>query len=286
MEGRIGDNVQYTYQYYDPATNNIFESVNTSNQKFSPDRLSTSAPNISITAKDGTHTFETSKPHQIKVTFTPISEGYKLGHGRALFGSGADPSYVSHAFMPRGKVSGELKQKNGAILSLEGVGFLVHAMQRDRPYLLAERWNFAVFHSKRVTLNLMEFHAPKNYGGVWMAQSALVLDGQLRSATGEAHQTVLEEVKDNSSGYSIPKRARFNWKGADWEASIEVEPTLSNKIDLLKQLPWMIRKFIQAFVTSPYDYMFWDKVTVHLRLEGGEEIVEEGWMAHEVAFMN
>jgi hypothetical protein len=294
----LGDNVQYTYRYYDRATKtSIFRSNNLSGLELSDKNASSrSGP---VTFKHlGDHAYEISisKPDTVTIVFKPSCASYKLGSGRAAFGSGADAPYIGHAYTPRGTVTGSITTK-GKAHSLDGTGFFVHAIQRDRPYNVAAKWNFAVLHSPRITLHLMEFQTPVAWNSEWVAQSALVVDNVIQSATPDAHMEPAESVQDPESGYAPPTKMAFTWKGAlssggKFEAKVNVpDPQLAGKIDLLAQLPWLLRKIIQAVVTKPYNYQWYDHVDVDVTLFDAdnnvvETIHEKAQLVHEVTFMN
>lgn len=79
------------------------------------------------------------------------------------------------------------------------------------------------------------------------------------------------------------------WKGTTLDGQdivIEMKLKLHNlldKIDVLKQVPFLVRKFIQTFITSPFVYQWIEDVTVTLVM-GNEKKSISGRVFQETSF--
>lgn len=95
---------------------------------------------------------------------------------------------------------------------------------------------------------------------------------------------------DRDSGYMVPTKIQVVYDGKTADATpvklsflSEIENPL-DKIDILAQLPFLIRKFIQAFISKPFVYSWLVPLTVNLTI--GDETHEiTGKMFYESSFL-
>lgn len=64
---------------------------------------------------------------------------------------------------------------------------------------------------------------------------------------------------DDFSGYSVQSSMTHHLSNVDKSTTVELDLNLGElmgKIDVLMELPFLIRKFIQTFITAPYVYQW------------------------------
>lgn len=65
-----------------------------------------------------------------------------------------------------------------------------------------------------------------------------------------------------------------------------VPPTkLIGKVDILAEVPWVIRMIIKAFIARPFHYQWFDEAVAKVTI-GDETIEIKGVALHEVTFVN
>ena len=95
---------------------------------------------------------------------------------------------------------------------------------------------------------------------------------------------------DAFSGYLIPSKVNHIWRGHTHDGQvvkIEMEFGLNNlldKIDVLGELPFLVRKFLQTFVTAPFVYQWLEHVEAIVTVGEQREIVK-GKVFHETTFL-
>ncbi|KAI8053876.1 oxidative stress survival, Svf1-like protein [Syncephalis plumigaleata] len=282
----FGTNIQVSYRYFQPASNtNIFGTHTCSNSdyKLSDDRLSVDCRPVSIHLNEAADTYKVSfhqDKEQIDFTITVQDRGFTLGKGRTYYGKGENAPYMAHRWWPRCMVKG-VAILDGQMRTLDGRGTFIHAFAGMKPHTAASSTNLVLFHSSRVTLSLMEFTPPRHFNEENLLQGAIVLDGALLAVTVKNKLELLDEEVDDRSGYAVPRRIRIHWSGHTIEeTSRKVDVTteasltvLAGCIDILEQLPWLVRRLIQALVAKPYVYEWLQETKTQLRID--DELIEE-----------
>ena len=99
-------------------------------------------------------------------------------------------------------------------------------------------------------------------------------------------------VSDSFSSYLIPSSINFNILGEtfDGASSINIKfespcKYLCDKIDVLNELPFLLKKFIQAFITAPYIYEWLDETELKVKIGDDEVVTIKGTMFTESTFM-
>jgi hypothetical protein len=218
-----------------------------------------------------------------------VDRGFKVGEGKAYLGSAG---FVSHKFWPRCQAKGTFIVE-GAVHEMEGLSTFIHAIQGMQPQLIASNWNFCNFQSAEATLTMMQFQTTKQYGAVDVNQGALVLDGKLTCVSVDNHVELSDMEIDPETEYEIPKTIKLTWNGKtiDEDAKdvkITMNVSVSNlldKIDVLNEIPWVIRKLVQTFVVKPYIYQWLDKGTAEIQI-GEKTITTEGQCFQELVFVS
>lgn len=122
------------------------------------------------------------------------------------------------------------------------------------------------------------------------------------SKSGEVcSATQLNPIKDSFTGYSAPGGIEFAWAGKQTEggkgqveAKVHVdklgitdgEGGLIEKVDVLAEIPYVIRKTLAAVTgTKPYIYQYLNPTTLNVKVDG-EETPVEGWLFNEASFVS
>lgn len=223
--------------------------------------------------------------------FEPLTEAVTFGDGRILFGAEQNDGLIHMKFIPSGKVSGSLTM-NGVCKPFNGRGMGVHQFQGIRPTLVATRWTMSMFCSRdqQLSLFMIQVMTPPTYG------NAVVNYGGFVDATGlhvcrDGKITPFKPQLDPDSNYYIPHELLYEWHGETgrdekFTAECRVKPRmLCERINLLDNLPFEMRKVMESFITKPYIYQWVDACRVTLKI--GETTAEhDGWMVQEIAILN
>lgn len=228
-----------------------------------------------------------------------VDKAFKVGEGKTYLGGNDQKSaagIVSHKFWPRCNVKGTMivdKQ----LFEVDAYGMFIHAIQGMQPQLIASKWNFVDFQAENAALSIMQFTTTKQYGGVEVNQGSIVIDDKLYSVCVENDVELLDLVKDEDTGYDIPQRVKLTWKGKTIENSELGEPkdisvvmvvpvkNLIDKIDILSEIPWFLKKLVQTFVVKPYIYQWLDEATAEITV-GDKKIEATGKCYQELVFVS
>ncbi|CAM0140573.1 putative cell survival pathways protein [Umbelopsis sp. WA50703] len=285
--------ISFTCRFFEPESNtNFFRTITTDNFVLSADRRSVKTDHMSITSDPTFSKYSVSIKHPdlvVSLEVERVDRGFKVGEGKAYLGSAG---FVSHKFWPRCQAKGTFIVE-GAVHEMEGLSTFIHAIQGMQPQLIASNWNFCNFQSAEATLTMMQFQTTKQYGAVDVNQGALVLDGKLTCVSVDNHVELSDMEIDPETEYEIPKTIKLTWNGKtiDEDAKdvkITMNVSVSNlldKIDVLNEIPWVIRKLVQTFVVKPYIYQWLDKGTAEIQI-GEKTITTEGQCFQELVFVS
>ncbi|KAG0259045.1 putative cell survival pathways protein [Actinomortierella ambigua] len=285
--------IQLTARFRGNGINKFF-SVNLTNFTLSADKTSFTTNLMSVQlSPDGTKfTVQVTNPSDLiaSLTFEKVASGYMIGEGKTFFGDG----YVSHKFWPACKVSGMLVV-DGQAHDMGGDGTVVHAVQGMRPHLTASKWSFVDFAGKNdghsAKLGLVQFTTPEFYGSTTVTQGAVSVDGKLIGVSVESKNEFVTTEHDPETGYSPPTEINYIWEGKtiadgkEFKAVVNVKPKgLCQKVDLLAEMPWAVRKLVSTFVAKPIIYQWYDEATATIKV-GSEEHRVSGHVYHEATFV-
>ncbi|CAO3597782.1 unnamed protein product [Absidia cylindrospora] len=301
--------ISLTCQFYNPTSNtNAFKNINMSKFELSQDKRSVKTDHFNITLDPTQQTYKLQITHPdlvVSLDFNRVDQGFKVGEGRTYLGGGGDgdqgsaAGFVSHKFWPRAQAKGTFivdKQLH----EVEGDGMFIHAIQGMQPQLIASNWNFVNFQSSEAALSMMQFQTTKQYGSVNINQGSLVLHDKLICVSVDNHVELLDLQKDEETEYDIPQRIKLTWKGKtikqeasavdgdEKDVSIEMIVTVKNlvdKIDVLAEIPWFLKKLVQTFVVKPYIYQWLDKATATITV-GDDTVQVEGNCFQELVFVS
>jgi Svf1-like C-terminal lipocalin-like domain len=124
------------------------------------------------------------------------------------------------------------------------------------------------------------------------SQGCLILDGKMIAVSLENKSIFYDAKLDDFSGYDIPSKVTHEWSGVTLGPSpkpiyIKLALNLSkmlDKIDILGELPYLIRVFIQAFITAPFCYQWLENGTAIVGIDGIEREIK-GKAFHENTFL-
>ncbi|KAF9586042.1 putative cell survival pathways protein [Lunasporangiospora selenospora] len=288
--------IQMTARFRGNGINKLF-SVNLAKFELTPDKLSVTTDKITIKLSPDGKSYSISVSHApeliISLTFEKVATGFMIGEGKTFFGDG----YVSHKFWPSCKVSG-MVLVDGKANELTGEGTLIHAVQGMRPHLVASKWNYVDFVGKDTVtdakgkLCLMQYTTPEYYGAVTVTQGSLTLNGELIAVSVENRAEFVTTALDEETGYNPPTEVNYIWEGktlgADakpFKAVLNVKPrVLCQKVDLLSEMPWALRKAVSAFVAKPIIYQWLDEASATVKI-GDKEQTLAGKIYHESTFV-
>ncbi|CAO3623484.1 unnamed protein product [Cunninghamella echinulata] len=297
--------ISFTCRFYDPATNtNVFKNINMSKFELSADRRSVKTEHFNVTLDPTQSVYKVQITHPdlvVSLDFERVDKGFKVGEGRTYLGGGDQTSaagFVSHKFWPRANGKGTFivdKQLH----EVEGHGMFIHAIQGMQPQLIASNWNFVDFQAKDAALSMMQFQTTKQYGAININQGSLVFKDKLVCVSVENGVELLDLKKDEETEYDIPQRIKLTWKGKtikedgndeDQPKDVHVEmivtvKNLIDKIDVLAEIPWFLKKLVQTFVVKPYIYQWLDDATATITI-GDETTQVEGKCFQELVFVS
>ncbi|KAI8988771.1 oxidative stress survival, Svf1-like protein [Pilobolus umbonatus] len=294
--------ISFTCRFYEPQSNtSVFKNINMSKFELSADKRSVKTDYFNIILDSTQKMFKVNITHPelvVSLDFSRVDKGFKVGEGKTYLGGdqGSAAGFVSHKFWPRcvGKGTFIVDQK---IHEIEGDGMFIHAIQGMQPQLIATNWNFVDFHSKEASIAMMQFQTTKQYGSVNINQGSLVLNDKLICVSVDNHVELLDLKKDPDTDYDIPQKVKMTWKGKTIKENesdeskdvsiimvVEVK-NLLDKIDILAEIPYIIRKLVQSLIVKPYIYQWLDKSTAEITI-GDEKTVVEGHCFQELVFVS
>ncbi|KAI7852828.1 oxidative stress survival, Svf1-like protein [Circinella umbellata] len=296
--------VSITCRFYDPnSKTNAFKNINMSSKfELSEDRRSVKTDHFNITLDPTQTTYKIEITHPelvVSMDFTRVDRGFKVGEGKTYLGGdqASAAGFVSHKFWPKAIAKGTFIVDK-VLHEVEGDGTFIHAIQGMQPQLIASNWNFCTFHSQEASLSMMQFQTTKQYGAININQGSIVLNGKLISVSVENHVELLDLAKDEETEYDIPQKIKLTWKGKTIKEEGDEEPAkdvhvemvvtvknLVDKIDVLNEIPWFLKKLVQTFVVKPYIYQWLDTASAEITV-GDEKVVTEGKCFQELVFVS
>jgi len=231
----------------------------------------------------------------VNVTVTRSAPGFQIGKdGTTNFGT--DPAHpwgtMRHAFWARCTVTGTMQTPNKTY-NMNGLGTYSYALQGMKPHHAANRWNFAIVHTKDYSALLMEFTTPQSYGKTTVGVGGVVKDGQL-VCVGECTAQHVTSKQDTPNDWPEPRSILWKWNGeADGKhATAEVQgdlPVKTDRIEVLAHLPGFVKTFIgHATGLKPhiFQYISKDELQLKIKVDGQDEISQPGKVFTEATFIS
>jgi len=262
-----------------------------SNLKLSEDKRSSSAIDTEFTSLS-----ENEFHYKIKAAFEPKKIQYDLDftstcpYGYQTDKIQFDPDnskngYCIHRFIPTGRVTGTVVV-NGTTIKINGTALYSHAVQQTPQY--CKRWNLITMNNGTDGLMMLEFVSKATSIG----KAGLVLDNKLVGVSTECSVEQVSSVVDPDTKYDIPTEMKYTIKGKTIEgekpftAILTMKPSNQvDRIDCLSFLPFLIRKFIQSFISKPFIYQWLDEGEVQLTI-GDETRTIKGLVLQETSHVS
>lgn len=99
-----------------------------------------------------------------------------------------------------------------------------------------------------------------------------------------------DAVYDSFCGHKVPSRITYSIYGTNEkkeEVNVEIQLTTSrlcDKIDVLGELPYLLKMFIQTFITAPYVYQWYERATAIVTIGDTSKSID-GWLFAETSFL-
>ncbi|KAI9188083.1 putative cell survival pathways protein [Blastocladiella emersonii ATCC 22665] len=285
---------QVTVRVATPAVS-FFKSFNNSGSalKVAADGVSATCNDYSVT-KQGDNLLVALRDKEVVANLTVAltrDNTLQVGDGKIHFaapGAGKPDGFLLQTFGVRGVASGVL-MANGTTLDLAGAATVVQQHQGISPHKIATQWNFFTFSSANLSLSTISGTTPSTY----QAEKFGTVAANVRGESAVAAAVELEfpsSAVDPSNSYAVPKEFMLTTtlsNGHTVEASAPLDFARVNRIDVLGQLPWLVRKAVQYFVSKPFVYQFVETAHVVVRDAAGNVVVDESASAmFEVSFTN
>lgn len=231
---------------------------------------------------------------EIDLTFAPAGPSMKASGGRVWLDEG---KFMSNVFpLPRATVTGKVSFAGaapGARSDVNARGFVSRLFQNVKGHEVASLWSLCKFDSERATTIIVSFRTPNKHGKQWVNLACLIVDGDMVCVTTDVEMILSAPVKDADTGYNVPQHTRYTLRGS--QAGVPGVPvvveldlaheTLVDKVDLLAQLPWLLRMAVRAFIAAPWVYRYWDETTINVRV-GDDLTAYSGRVLREYVFLN
>ncbi len=151
--------------------------------------------------------------------------------------------------------------------------------------------NHRLTHAHAYTRTQFELPTGKNFSLEKMSQAALVHQNQLIAITLTNTTKLSHKTHDKVSGYHVPEHVEYELTGTT-EAGLPVHVSVKaplrhrlDRIDVLAELPYLLRLFISTFVTAPWVYQWFEEGVVDVQIGEGERFQIKGQIFHEKTFM-
>lgn len=174
----------------------------------------------------------------------------------------------------------------------------MHQYQSTRSNLLVGSWHTGILLQPTLapgqhhpdTLLLSECITPTSH--VSAMQGIWVSNGTIKAVFARGGEQALATELDPVSGYSPATKYTMRWQGATLAGepcTITVRgerPKADACVNMLGELPFLLRKIVQALVAKPYSYMYVDGgVKAEVECAGVKSVIE-GTFYRESTFVN
>ncbi|KAJ3017824.1 putative cell survival pathways protein [Thoreauomyces humboldtii] len=288
--------VQVSAAYHGPDGLKKRHTASLSGSSFKPsaDKMSVVCENISVqfdpTKQSYKVVLNAAPAMVVDVEFTAVDGLAQVNEAKVPFQKDdISVGYVAAQFIPKAVVTGHVIL-DGKLHEANGSGLFVKALQ-SKPQCVG-RWSFVDFQTEKDALLMYQYEMPEGYDYDFKIRSEgyVVLDNKIVAVTLDNLTKLLKTQNDPFSGYEIPSAVEYTWSGVTKDGrplKIDMAVPLDHqldKIDLLAELPYLVRKFIQTCITAPFVYQWLQTATAHVSI-GDEKLTLEGKVFHENAFL-
>ncbi|KAJ3122483.1 putative cell survival pathways protein [Physocladia obscura] len=290
----LSPSVQMTLRMYNSDKTKYASTLSPSmsNFKVSDDKLSVTCDQMQFTYNPATRGYTLVfdlgvNVAAVNVLLTPTDAPFKVNDGRLPFGAKDSDGFVDAAFYPRHEATGTISFE-GKTTNVVGWGSSSHVIQY-KPQVPA-KWNFVNLQNEKDAIMLYEFDLPK--GGKCTSIGTVVRNGRTIAVTTTNRSVHVQKQNDSKfSGYDVPTQlfVVLNGKTQDLGEDVHVEISIVQKnlldaIDVLAQLPYLLKVFIQTFITAPYVYQWYEDVSAKVTI-GKDSFTVDGKAFIECAFL-
>jgi hypothetical protein len=282
----------------------VFRSIHTSasKMKVSHDKTSVEVKGIKFSMSDPKGDFSEIKLFseddalKLDINFLPLSKAFSIQDGNIHFGYDKSDGHINLKFIPFAKVTGQISL-TGLGEEFDGYGFCVHQFQGVKPYLSASKWNLVYFQSKesedetKMSAFMIQIKTPSAYDSVTFNIGS-IFAGHKQLGVSIGNQIEPQEMyRDPESHYLIPSKFTYTWTGVSFDDEpfkiiCDIRPkTLCAKMNVLDNLPFFLRKAIEAFVSRPFAYYWLDEGELDVTI-GTNNSKFKGWVMQELSLIN
>ncbi|ORX78799.1 oxidative stress survival, Svf1-like protein [Basidiobolus meristosporus CBS 931.73] len=290
----LSPTVQTTAQYLSDGIHK-FETLNRSSRTFktSPDKSSVSVEGLSIQNNPknrGLDVKASINSLNVDFKFSIVDCGFQIGEGKTFFREITATNFICHQSFPKGLVEGTVTI-DGQTRQISGQGYYIHAVLGMKPHEVATKCNLITLQSGDNALSLLHFDTPNCFDNIPVTQSSLILNNKLVAVTVQNTARYVTTKTDPENGYEVPTEVHYTMDGDTvdgkpfhCEATIKLSNLLT-KVDVLSELPYILRKIIQYLFTKPYVYQYYDDAEVVATI-GDEKVTFDGRAFFECSFLN
>jgi hypothetical protein len=225
----------------------------------------------------------------LELTFINHVPGFKLGNGRAVFGSEGRDVFCLNYMSPRPEFTGKFLVE-GKEVPVKGWGYIDHSVTLSNPADYQEVWHNFKFRSDTHTVLISSFTTPKRLEKDF-GFGAVTDQSRLLCSWTEVKVTEMEVKTDPESGKPYAGRVRYEAVGDKCRVRAEMDSSdPSEKFDVLAKLDqkWWgkaVKLTINTFLAKPWYFRAVGPVEVELEFEGQVHKLQ-GTAFNEIIFSN
>jgi hypothetical protein len=215
--------------------------------------------------------------------FNSVDSGIQMWSEDGIVQFGDDDEsnkYLKKSYIVSNDVKGKVVIDNREIY-LNGTGIQGSMKTGVIPNLIYKKLNFVVFKSKTkklVVFDLMTGNHDTSEGEDNRVSYCFLYNGDDLEFVTTDYDLVFDEYKDEESGHHIIKNAqlkvKYDRKHEDYNLLLEdIQPNF--KICILDVLPTMLKKIVQALITNPYIFAYYQPSKLEIK-GNGWSITDEG----------
>ncbi len=204
----------------------------------------------------------------IKADFTYhiLTGSFQQGDGTLRFND-SDDFLKTNFPIPWAKITGTLTY-NGKTLNLTGTGSMNHDRQVLPPSRFMSKWRVFWLYSEDATVGIVRCSS-EEMKGTWLQRLMVAEKGRILFSSH--NYKLLEQKKNELPGYSMPGGKRYLVEaihGDNWLKGGITVTRVQEKYDILRQLPYVLRKLAAIFMDKTWTYRFYNHFDFKLHLNG------------------
>ncbi|KAJ1501287.1 putative cell survival pathways protein [Coelomomyces lativittatus] len=209
---------------------------------------------------------------------------------------------LHQVFGLKAKVQGQFQDKrNKSSHSLCGEGTFVHQYQETSPHKIANRWQFINFVSPHLSMVTISGLTPKalhqeTFGTLALHYLDPITQTYHSAVSSHIEYSFLNTLKDTPTNYLVPQQLEVqahltNDNGEPLLLTLHFANLNFNqvfRVNVLNELPWLVRKAIQLLFANPVVYQFLEQVSLKLQKKDSNVILAEvsGSAIFELTYTN